>query len=351
MIALKVTSFTNATLVSLTFPHSLSDAMGTAALLDAWSTVLKGYPEQVPPLLGAREDVLDTVGTCSDEKNRAPYILQRLQIKGLSIFIFAIRFLWDQLTQRNIDARTIFLPASFIARLRQEAADEEEKLMKADEPKKSTPFLSDGDLITGWGSHMILTSCPKPVIICNVFDLRRRLHSTFRAGAYLQNLILPATVFLPFTSSRPDPPSVGYIARKLRQAIVEQTTDSQARSLLQVVRASYASTGMMPLFGSSDAMVIACTNWSKGRLREAANFSPAVVFSQPSQLTDDGGEPGKPVSYWGTTVGTKDHPRDTFVIYGKDVKGNYWVHAYLRPETWDQIERVTADAHGEFNSN
>jgi hypothetical protein len=37
-------------------------------------------------------------------------------------------------------------------------------------------------------------------------------------------------------------------------------------------------------------------------------------------------------------MGTSDNPRDTFVIYGKDAEGNYWVHGYLRQETWDLIQ-------------
>lgn len=352
MIALHITTFTDTTLVSLTFPHSLADVMGTAALVRAWSTVLAGRLDQVPPLLGAREDVLDTIGTCSDEKSRDPYILHKWKIKGVSLLAFALRFLWDQLTRRHIDVRTIFLPASFIARLREEAAEEKEDVISSNDCQTPTSFLSDGDLATAWGSRMILASRPKPAIICNVFDLRRRLQDTFGRGAYLQNLILPASVFLNPNGVGSHHPSVGYIARRLRQAIVKQTTDSQARSLLQLVKSSYASTGMMPLFGRSDAMVIASTNWSKAQLLEAANFGPVVVSSRRSDPIDgdDGGEPGIPVSYWGSTVGTKDRPRDTFVIYGKDAKGNYWVQGYLRPETWCQVEQEIANLGGETKS-
>jgi hypothetical protein len=101
---------------------------------------------------------------------------------------------------------------------------------------------------------------------------------------------------------------------------------------MRLMKASIASTGLMPLFGTSASRVIAVTNWSKARFLEAANFAPAV---RPG---DRPVQPGACVSYWGTTMGTSDNPRDTFVIYGKDAEGNYWVHGYLRQETWDLIQ-------------
>ena len=57
--------------------------------------------------------------------------------------------------------------------------------------------------------------------------------------------------------------------------------------------------------------------------------------------------PGVCVSYWGTMISNKDHPRDTFVFYGKDVSGNYWVHGYLRPETWELMQEEFRGYAGE----
>lgn len=310
--------------------------MGAAELLKAWSSVLADRLDRVPTVLGARKDVVENVGTSSDEKAQIPYVLQDKQIKGLSMLAFVVRFGWDLLTRRNIQARTIFLPAKFVSQLRQTAQEQ----LRLGSKSESSPFLSDGDLITAWCSRMIMFSRSKkrPAIIFNVFDLRSRLNNTFtRGGSYLQNLILPASVFLP--AAEVSTSSFGQIALRLRQAIVEQTTDTQARSLMKAMKASYASIGLMPLFGSSDSMVIACTNWSKASLLEAANFGPAVISSGPS-ISDEkpAAQPGACASYWGTTIGNKDNPRDTFVIYGKDGDDNHWIHAYLRPETWDLIQ-------------
>ncbi|KGO75957.1 Transferase [Penicillium italicum] len=333
LIALHVTSFTDATLVSITFPHSVCDVMGTAELLRAWSTILAGQYDCVPALHGASQDVVANVGTSEDEKAEKPYLLEHRQIKGLSLLSFIVRFVWDLLTRRNVQSRTIFLPARYLSNMRETA----ERQLPVDPQTGNAPFLSDGDLITAWGSQMVMSSSPrkKPAIICNVFDIRRRLKNVFTpGGAYLQNLILPASVLL--SAQEKSNISLGQIALHLRQAIIEQTTDSQARRLMRVMKASIKSTGVMPLFGDSASRIIAFTNWSTAKLAESAKFSPAVTVNHHTLSPTV--RKSSCVSYWGTTIGKSDNPRDTFVIFGKDDNDNYWVHAYLRAETWDLID-------------
>ena len=344
LISLRITTFANATLVSITFPHSASDVMGTADLVKAWSSVLADRLDRIPTVLGAREDIIESVGTSSDEKSKVPYILQDKQIKAFSFLVFAVRFAWDLLTRRNMQTRITFLPATFMSQLRQTAQGQ----LRIGSDSESSPFFSDGDLITAWCSRMVIASRSRkrPAVIRNVFDLRSRLSDTFIPGAaYLQNLILPASVLLPAT--KVSTASFGWIALQLRQAIVEQATDTQARSLMRAFRASHAATGLTPIFGSSDSMVIVCTNWSKAKFFEEIDFGPAVVSSDHSNAGEKlAVQPGICVSYWGTTIGKPDNPRDTFVIYGKDGGGNYWIHGYLRPETWGLIQ----DAFLEYSS-
>lgn len=339
LLSLRIVSFKDATLVSITFPHAVTDAMGTSSLLQAWSSMLAGLPDQIPPVLGAKEDILASVGTRDDKEAQKPHALEHRRIRGLSLLSLIVRVVWDYFTRRNIHARTIYLPADLLAELRQSA---QESQPEPHPGKTGPPFLSDGDLITAWGAQMVISSRAKktPAVIFNVFDLRSRIKGLFDpAGVYLQNLILPTMVDLPAVGGDM---SVGYIARRIRHAIVEQATDKQARRLMRVTRAAIASTGMMPLFGSPDATIIACTNWSKARFREAANFGPAVLPGRSATALPSEADSrlGTCVAFSGTTMGTSDNPRDTFVIYGKDDAGNYWLHAYLRQETWDLIQEV-----------
>ncbi|GIK04355.1 hypothetical protein Aspvir_008436 [Aspergillus viridinutans] len=343
LLSLRIISFTDATLVSITFPHAVTDAMGTADFLRAWSSMLADRLDQLPPVLGARGDVMASVGTLDDKRSQSPHALEHRRIRGLSLVSLILRLVWDRLTRRNIQARTIYLPAEFIARLRQSAQLDSQPSQPSGETEFS--FLSDGDLITAWGAQMVLSSYANggPAIICNVFDLRSRIEDLFDpAGVYLQNLFLPTMIDLQAPPNGHSTMPLGHIARRIRHAIVEQATDAQARRLVRVMRATIASTGLMPLFGSLGATIIACTNWSKAQFREAARFSPAALPSRsPSAFTSGAGcDPGACVAFAGTIISASDNPRDTFMIYGKDDEGNYWIHAYLRQETWDFIGKM-----------
>jgi hypothetical protein len=50
--------FEDATLMTLSFLHSLTDMMGLGAVLDTWTAVLSGDEEHVKPFLGFSDDPL-----------------------------------------------------------------------------------------------------------------------------------------------------------------------------------------------------------------------------------------------------------------------------------------------------
>ncbi|EED12167.1 hypothetical protein TSTA_002330 [Talaromyces stipitatus ATCC 10500] len=64
-ISLHVVRFTDGTLVSLTWPHTMSDVSGWAEIFRAWSAVLAGKRRQVPNLAGFDADFLEYFGTSS----------------------------------------------------------------------------------------------------------------------------------------------------------------------------------------------------------------------------------------------------------------------------------------------
>lgn len=315
MIRLHVVSFVDCTLVSLILPHALTDIMGLKALVKAWSEVLAGRP--CPALLGVREDPLNGAGMPSDEKAQLPHALEHQQIKGFSLAMLVARMLWERFTRRNVSVRTVYLPAEFVAGLRKDLEDE--------------TFLSNCDLVTAWMSHAIIASKgPSAAMIFSVFDLRSRLAElSSTAGPYVQNLVLPLTVYFPGLSS--SLPTLGYTAQRIRHCITEQTTDTQARRMMRLGRESYASNGLVPFFGHQNAMIIQCTNWTKARLEQVADFSPAVI---PTPSAKAG---GLPVSYWGTST-LDDKAQNFFAVYGKDNGGNYWLQACLKDETWRYIQ-------------
>ncbi|KAI1305536.1 hypothetical protein F5Y03DRAFT_406398 [Xylaria venustula] len=328
LICLHITTFTDGTLVSLTFPHSLSDAMGTSALVKAWARVLQseGHGSLEIHPVGAKHDIIAPFGTPDDKIARdTEFSLERQQTKYLSLLLFAARVAWDNLTRRNIETRHIYLPSNFISHLRMQASQD-----------RTTEFISDGDLIAAWGSRMVLSSAPSrgSAVIYNIFDIRGRLNlHKSPTAVFLQNLILPSTTIL--TVDEAASLSVSQLAHRVRKAIVEQTSVAQVRSLIRITRSWFTRLSGMPLFARWDTKrVIAITNWTKARLLEQADFAPAVDTAQ----TVDDEKSLKPIGFWGTTLSVSDNPRDTFVVYGKDHDGNYWVHGYLRTETWHLIQ-------------
>ncbi|KAF9873288.1 putative lysr family regulatory protein [Colletotrichum karsti] len=336
LLCLRVTSFADATLVGFTFPHSFADVMGTSELVEAWSNMVAGRGHLVKPLEGTQNDVLDTVGTKHDRKSTAgEFLLERQQTRGLSFLSFMARYLWDVTTRPSIQARHVYLPANYMTHLRRVVEQELKTINNG-----VVPFVSDGDLITAWGSRMVMSSnswrnCG--AVICNVFDLRGRLEKVFIPGAaYLQNLILPSTTVL--SREEATAATTAQIALRLRQAIVEQTSDEQTRRLMRLAREWFAHPGTMPLFANWNSRVVACTNWTRARLMDAANLGlPTSGDGGGISVGGTASEETRPVMYWGTTLSVTDNPRDTFIVYGKDAAGNYWLHAYLRQETWDLI--------------
>ncbi|TVY83043.1 Transcriptional regulator [Lachnellula suecica] len=337
LTSLHIVSFTDATLVTISRPHTVTDAMGMAVLIKAWSDVLAGRLDRVPTLHGTKDDVLESVGTASDKNAQVPFVLQDKHMKGWTMLVFVIRFTWDKLTNPRIQPRTVALPASFVSQLRQNAEREISSNAKPNTPT----FFSDGDLLMAWFCRFIALSrsVDKPASISYAFDLRGRLDGTIIPGdSYVQNLALTCFTWLPTPIG-----SIGEIALSIRQTIARQTTPSQARSLMKLTKDTSEITRHSPLFGTSNAMFMGASNWTKIGLREAANFAPAVISSTykttapgapPVSVT----RPGSCVSYWGGPVGKSTKIfRDFFFIYGKDNSGTYWIEGYLRPETWNLI--------------
>src|SRR4051812_31230521 len=119
-LSLHITSFNDATLVGLSWPHALMDVMGQQALLRGWSLVLAGRESEVPPMLGAREDVLCAAADAPMEKEEE-FMLAQKQLRGWGMLKFGLRFAWDMLWNQVVETRTIFLPKRVVAELRRQA--------------------------------------------------------------------------------------------------------------------------------------------------------------------------------------------------------------------------------------
>ncbi|KAI1419591.1 hypothetical protein F5Y12DRAFT_777224 [Xylaria sp. FL1777] len=341
LICLHINSFANGTLVSLTYPHLVADAMGSADLVQAWAHVVQTQNVESLELQfkGAHEDIVASVGTDDDKIAKdTKFVLEDRETRGLSLVSFLAGYILDTIIDWDIQSRHIYMPANFVTHLRNQAVKEWE--LTHGTQNGPVPFVSDGDLITAWGSRMVLASAKRgSAVICNVFDVRGRLdfiksNPALRAAAYFQNLILPSNILL--TAKEARNLSAAQIAFRVRKAIVEQTSDTQVRSLMRMTRVWLSWLGTMPFFMSwNTTRVIASTNWSKARFLERADLGASATESKGKT----GSHSLKPVLYWGGILAVTDKPRDAFIIYGKDHDGDYWLHAYLRKETWSYIQK------------
>ncbi|KAI6784829.1 uncharacterized protein J7T54_007922 [Emericellopsis cladophorae] len=310
-LSLHITLFNDATLVPLSWPHTLMDVMGQQGLLRGWSMVLAGRVSDVPPVLGAREDAIRAAVDAPVEAKENFKVGQKA-LKGCGFAAFGLRFAWDMMRDPVPESRTIFLPSRTVAELRRQA--ENDLVLGADDEK---PFVNNGDLPAAWVARALTSSLPqpRPVTVLHALNARFRLSSLVNsAGVYIQNMAVAASAFLPEDSHTK---LLGHVALENRQHLMEQATEGQVLAFARELQQN-TKTGGDPniLCGPSDAVLLPFTNWERANIFNAKDFSPAVVHA--------------------------------------DRGGNYWLNGILLPSTWlkirEEIERMRGAYHDQLVS-
>ncbi|OAQ69677.1 transferase family domain-containing protein [Pochonia chlamydosporia 170] len=334
-MSLHVVSFNDATLVSVSWPHALMDGMSLQSLLKSWSLVLAGKNEEVAPLLGAKEDLIYTAAS-PQIVPKEPWIMGEAILTGFAFFLFVVRFLWNILTQRTIECRTICFPRAIMARLRQKALEEAAEVHR---DKEDPPWLSEGDVILAWGAKIVAMAQPSPRPMNGLcpLDLRPRLPELAGAnGVFIQNAVACAGIQLSKAELKQP---LGFIASKWREALTTQTTPSQVRSFLCESRKLWDSgkdPSLVPGLWNGELFTV--TNWTKGNFVNVADFSPAV--SKTGQSGEKrSNRPGTMVYHQSFVLGNDATMRNVIGVVGKDCWDNYWMTGYFSPRTWAVMER------------
>lgn len=113
-LAIRIITFQDATLLTVTFLHTLMDIMGLHSILQGWSAVLRGQEDEVPILVGFNHDPLAGL---SETKPSQPYIFADKLLLGVSWLIFAFHYLFELFWYRKEEERIIFLPALYLQRM------------------------------------------------------------------------------------------------------------------------------------------------------------------------------------------------------------------------------------------
>lgn len=332
-LSLHITSFEDATLVALTWPHTLMDALGGQALLVGWSLVLAGRDDEVPPVIGARNDIPSAIA--EDVRIQEEFELEHKRLKGAGLFLFNLRYLWDSFRDPPRERRIIFLPKGAVTRLQERARRDVAESMP---DIKAFPFVSEADILAAWLVRAVALSEPRsrPVTALGLLNARfRLLPLTKPSGVFIQNIFLATLTFLPAQlASEP----VGAIALHYRQSSSRQSTEGQAvgflRSLLRDIRA-----GRNPrlFFGEPNAVPIIFNNLVKIELMKAVNFGPAVQRQGEAPQTRRN-PLGMMVAYHNESLDGSCKDINMLGMLGKDQSENYWLMGTLLPRAWARIE-------------
>ncbi|KIL94049.1 hypothetical protein FAVG1_02611 [Fusarium avenaceum] len=346
-LTLHVVSFTDATLVSICWPHIAVDAMSLRELGVAWSLALSGRASEILPMLSSGDDPMGQAG--NDPAFTKPYPLVQHQINGWRMYVFALFYVFDLIWWRKMESKTIFLPRRNVKQLRNEA-------MESLSENGSSPFISEGDTISSWLSIFVASALfprgsNRPFTIGNAFDLRGRAPSIFPAGsdrgAYVQNAIFPCWTIIPAESMHHrNPNSLGNIALALRTTIKQQTTEDSIHAQARLTRESLDFAGIPPIFGDANLFYLQFTNWSRCNFFEAVDFSAATTENpnfvtaqkassswQSSDLTQ-----GHPVYYHSLGISPNNALGRNISIISRTPNGDYWIDGSYPPEVWKAIE-------------
>jgi hypothetical protein len=331
-LSIHITSFNDATLVALSWPHTLMDVMGQQALMHGWSLVLAGRESEVPPMLGARDDAICAAADVPVEKEE--FRLGQKQLKGWAMLNFGLRFAWDLLWNRVVETRTVFLPKRVVAELRRKAEDG----LTVKDAGEEKPFISEGDVLTAWATRAVASSLPqpRPVTVLHALNARFRLSSLGQAsGVYVQNMAVAAFTFLsPEVATGP----LGPIALENRRHLMEQSTEGQVLAFLRELRGK-SKTGSDPALvcGEPDAVLIPFTNWTRASIFKTTDFGPAVL--RTGETGPSRSNPlGTIVFHHAQSMRPGLGVRNVVVLLGKDHGDNYWLTGILLPPTWAKIE-------------
>ncbi|KAF2121943.1 hypothetical protein BDV96DRAFT_562679 [Lophiotrema nucula] len=353
-LQLHIASFQDATFVTLTWLHTLFDALGRNALLRAWTMMIDGREDEVPEFYGYDFDPLASLGSPESaklEEKPEKSVLEGRELSTWQLIRFGFSMMWEFFIYREEDQRGICIPQSLFVKLRQAALEDlasappDTVTMDSRDPAHPTPFLSDGDILAAWWMRLIVKSQPwsstapptKTIQVQNIFGLRELLTTTEpkllpKGVAYVSNAANAIHTFYSLQEVLELP--LGYLAARIRKDLVIQGTRGQISAKERVSQHTLEKTGQHPLYGTGDMMLVTFSNWTKGKMYET-DFRAAVV--------QEGGakhEVGKPSYVHSNGVSETFPLRNAGCAVGKDLEGNYWVGGSARMGIWESIERA-----------
>ncbi|KAI0143132.1 putative LysR family regulatory protein [Xylariaceae sp. FL1272] len=326
-LAFHILCFRDTTFVTMTGPHTLFDASGIMAVMNAWAAILRDDEASIPPMYGydADEDPLSNLheGVPPDKDMHSDKIAQGLPTQ--------------KLPPPEIEARFVSVPGHYVEKLRETARDE---LAKGSEGSER-PWISDSDALCAWWSQITLKAHdPSPnrsVAFITMFEYRDILAKMGRLPApdvvFLGNVIYASTTL--FRAGQLLTDTIGSVAMKIRDSVAAHRTPEQIQAQAAMVNHSLETVGHTPVYGDADRMIIHHTNWNRVKPFDL-DFSPAVL---PSESTHP--HKGKPVLVISSpAANTRFTIPNSTLIVGKDYSKTWWMKVWLGKTEWPRVKEM-----------
>lgn len=334
-LSVHVVSFTDATLVSLSWPHVLWDALGQRSLLQAWTAVLDGREEDVPSFVPYEEDpMLSVPGTAKP----TDHVLYASALTGLWFIMFVISFIYEMVVHSKEAERIVRLPGPWVEKLRDQAMGD---LITKGAWEKDL-FLSHGDVLLAFWCKTTMAAQhlrpSQPVHIMNLMNIRgtlKNLPSPWKQ-AYIGNAAMISSTFTTAADIRNL--SVGELALRVRKDLEKQREPNQVRSLVSWYLDCFKKGAHLPMSGPWNQTLMSWSNWHRAKYYEV-DFSSAVV------------NPGLEVGQRTTKLGQSSfvmcsaHVQNISVrnagpLMGRDANGDWWLGWVMRAEAWSEVEKA-----------
>ncbi|KAF5013357.1 hypothetical protein FDECE_634 [Fusarium decemcellulare] len=325
--SLHVVTFTDGTLVSISFNHVSSDLGGLTAILKAWGSMLAGKPEEVAPFVGYKDDPMKEIYKPDNPTLRRP-IIAEFQLTGWRAPIWALRHVIET-WWTGLEGRMMCIPKKAIDAVIQDARDH--IALNGD----AGLFVSENDVVMAICNRLLASplSLDRSMINLIIVDARSRVKSAFRDNAaYVQNMSSIA-VFACQAKEAVELP-IGEVALRSRIAVTEQCTEEQVKSTVQETYDALVSTGNPAIIGKDvNSLFMVVSNWSKAGFLTRFDFSPAIV--KPARSTRSGAKPGHPVYFHSGSLGKGFPSTNRVFVMGRDLTGNFWLSGELPTASWE----------------
>ncbi|KAG5938571.1 hypothetical protein E4U59_003689 [Claviceps monticola] len=391
-LALTISSFDDATLISLALPQTLLDVSGVVSLVQNWSLVLAGRDSDVAPLLNTQHDILEDITAANNAIAPQDCLMEKMRVTGFGYLKLLGRHMAEA-TQRKRRLQALYIPRdtyqALLAKLRQEEADSEKDDHASNETACPEPRIQDMHLILAWLIRIIAAqeSDFRPLSLITLYDLRlyiqklKYITHTDKdkgAGHISQTLMSSHCVTFPpdilrntnYTKNegaqqtemkkkknKNKSSGVGRIAKSHREQAAALTTEDEAIAQVKAMRKELCSEKPgFALYGTSDSLVVFCHPFEGLDVARMADFAaaavPVVKKSVEKEEVGEGireemnaGEKGKKkMTPAGRIVGNvfnavnwTDAGVDAAWLLGEDCEGGCWVVAKLSAGSWDGV--------------